>query len=110
MKAHIAQTPGIAAFGDEMRDGLRGNWANDSEGAFLIGVPGNEENVKFGIVGAVNHPGVDYSHVNYSKQSWAAQPSQMISYVSCHDDMCLADRIKATAPGASMEERIRLQK
>ena len=110
MKAHIAQTPGIAAFGDEMRDGLRGHWANDSEGAFLIGVPGNEESVKFGIVGAVNHPGVDYSRVNYSKQSWAAQPTQMISYVSCHDDMCLADRIKATAPGASPEERIRLQK
>ena len=110
MKAHIAQTSGIAAFGDEMRDGLRGHWANDSEGAFLIGVPGNEESVKFGIVGAVNHPGVDYSRVNYSKQSWAAQPTQMISYVSCHDDMCLADRIKATTPDASPEERIRLQK
>lgn len=110
MKAHVSELPGIAAFGDEMRDGLRGGWANDKEGAFLIGVPGNEESVKFGIVGAVNHPEIDYSKVNYSKQPWALQPTQMISYVSCHDDMCIADRIKATTTNAKTEERIRLQK
>lgn len=110
MKAHVAEIPGIAAFGDEMRDGLRGGWSNDKEGAFLIGVPGNEESVKFGIVGAINHPDIDFSKVNYSKEAWAAQPTQMISYVSCHDDMCIADRIKATTEKASKEERVRLQK
>lgn len=110
MKAHAAELPGIAAFGDEMRDGLRGGWSNDKEGAFLIGVPGNEESVKFGIVGAINHPGVDFSKVNYSKEAWAVQPTQMISYVSCHDDMCIADRIKATTANANVAERIRLQK
>lgn len=96
MKANVAQLNGVAAFGDEMRDGLRGGWQNDSEGAFLIGIDGNEESVKFGVVGAIQHPGIDYAKVNYSKQPWATEPTQMISYVSCHDDMCLADRIKCT--------------
>lgn len=110
MKANSSRLGGIAAFGDEMRDGLRGGWQNDEEGAFLIGKAGNEESVKFGLVGAVEHPGVDMSKVNYSQKAWAAEPSQMISYVSCHDDMCIADRIKATNPKADINERVRLQK
>lgn len=110
MKANASQLGGIAAFGDEMRDGLRGGWTSDTEGAFLIGKAGNEESVKFGLVGAVKHPQVDMQKVNYSKDSWATDPSQMISYVSCHDDMCIADRIKATVPKAGRDERIRLQK
>lgn len=110
MKANITQMPQIAAFGDEMRDGLRGPWSSDAEGAFLIGKPGNEMSLRFGIVGAIQHPQVDYSQVNYSKAPWAVQPTQMISYVSCHDDMCLADRIKATATDADIAQRIRLHK
>lgn len=110
MKANSSRLGGIAAFGDEMRDGLRGGWQNDEEGAFLIGKAGNEESVKFGLVGAVEHPGVDMSKVNYSQKAWGAEPSQMISYVSCHDDMCIADRIKATNPKADRNERVRLQK
>lgn len=96
MKANTARLGGIAAFGDEMRDGLRGSWSDNNEGAFLIGNAGNEESVKFGIVGAIQHPGVDFTSVNYSKAPWAAQPSEMISYVSCHDDQCLADRVNTT--------------
>ena len=96
MKANTSRLGGITAFGDELRDGLRGSWSNNDEGAFLVGNAGNEESVKFGIVGAIQHPGVDYSKVNYSKAPWALQPTQMISYVSCHDDMCVADRLKVT--------------
>ena len=101
---------GIAAFGDEMRDGLRGSWNDDSEGAFLIGKAGNEESVKFGIVGACEHPDININKVNYSKAFWTRVPSMMMSYVSCHDDMCLADRLKASAPKADEIERLRLQK
>jgi pullulanase len=32
----------------------------------------------------------------------------MISYVSCHDDMCLVDRLKTSMPGITMDELIRL--
>jgi len=110
MKANTAQLGGIAAFGDEMRDGLRGGWQDDREGAFLIGKAGNEESVKFGIVGAIFHPDVDLSRVNYSHEAWAAKPTEMISYVSCHDDMCLADRLKFTLPIPTPEALARLQK
>lgn len=110
MKANIYKMPRIAAFSDEMRDGLRGGWDDDRKGAFLIGQPRHEMSIKFGLVGAVKHPQVINDSVNYSKEPWALQPTQMISYVSCHDDMCLADRLKATMPDATDEERASLHK
>ena len=108
MKAHIQQMPGIAAFSDEMRDGLRGPWDGDDKTAFLGAMAGNEESVKYGIVGAISHPQVDMKKVNYADVAWASQPTQMIAYVSCHDDMCLVDRLKASIPGISESELIRL--
>lgn len=108
MKAHTAQLKGIGAFSDEMRDALRGPFSDNHKGAFLAGKEGEEESLKFGIVGAIAHPQVDFSKVNYSKQPWASQPTQMISYVSCHDDMCLNDRLKSGIKGLGESELIRL--
>lgn len=108
MKANMSRMPEIAAFGDEMRDALRGPFNDDHKGAFIAGLPGNEESIKFGIVGAIAHPQVDNSKVNYSKEAWALQPYQAVSYVSCHDDMCLVDRLRASVPGISTDELIRL--
>ena len=110
MKANTYKMPGIAAFSDEMRDALRGPFNDNRQGAFLAGLPGGEESIKFGIVGAVRHPQVDNGKVNYSKAPWAEQPTQMISYVSCHDDMCLVDRLKSSIPGITPEELARLDK
>ena len=110
MKANTYKMPGIAAFSDEMRDALRGPFNDNHQGAFLAGLPGGEESIKFGIVGAIKHPQVDNGQVNYSKAPWAEQPTQMISYVSCHDDMCLVDRLKASLPGITPEELARLDK
>ena len=108
MKANIYQMPGIAAFSDEIRDALRGPFDDDKKGAFLAGLAGHEESLKFGIVGAIAHPQVDMTKVNYSKKPWALEPTQMISYVSCHDDMCLTDRLRTSIPGITEEELIRL--
>lgn len=110
VKANVKQMPGIAAFSDELRDALRGPFNDDKQAAFLGGVAGFEESIKAGIAGMIAHPQVDYSKVNYSKEPWANEPTQMISYVSCHDDMCLVDRIKASIPEAAydMDELIRL--
>ena len=95
-KANIPQMPGIAAFSDEIRDALRGPFDNDTKPGILGGAPNMEESLKFGIAGCIQHPQVDMSKVNYSKQPWATEPTQMMSYVSCHDDMCLVDRLKAS--------------
>lgn len=108
MKANMKQLPGISAFSDEMRDALRGPFSDDSKGGFLARVPGTEESLKFGIVGGVAHPQVDMSKVNYSKEVWANEPTQMVAYVSCHDDMCLTDRLRASIPGISTDELVRL--
>ena len=108
VKANIAKMPRIAAFSDEIRDALRGPFDDDTKGGFLAGVPNCEESLKFGIAGAIAHPQVDMSKVNYSKTPWATEPTQMMSYVSCHDDMCLVDRLKSSIPGISDDELIRL--
>ena len=107
-KANTRQLKGIAAFSDDMRDALRGPFSDDTKGAFLAGIGGEEESLKFGIVGAISHPQVEMSKVNYSKEPWTNEPTQQISYVSCHDDMCLVDRLKTELPCISTDELIRL--
>ena len=107
MKANIPQMRGIAAFSDEIRDALRGPFSDDTMAGWL-GLQKDTESLKYGIAGAIQHPQIDMQKVNYSKQPWALEPTQMISYVSCHDDMCLVDRLKASVPGIQMDELIRL--
>ena len=108
MKANIPQMPRIAAFSDEIRDALRGPFSDDTKPAFLAGLADNKESLKFGIVGAISHSQVDMTKVNYSKEPWATEPTQMISYVSCHDDMCLVDRLQSSIPGITTDELIKL--
>lgn len=108
IKANARQLNGIGAFSDEMRDALRGPFSDDTKGGFLAGVPGQEESIKFGIAGAISHPQIDMTKVNYSKVPWTNEPSQMVAYVSCHDDMCLTDRLRSSIPYIGDEELIRL--
>ena len=118
MKANIPQMPGIAAFSDEIRDALRGPFSDDTISGWLgrlnTGKSGQfagdveVESLKFGLVGCIQHPQVNMKKVNYSKEPWATEPTQMMSYVSCHDDMCLVDRLKASIPNITTDEIIRL--
>lgn len=107
-KANTSELNGIGAFSDEMRDALRGPFSDDTKGGFLAGVPGQEESIKFGIAGAISHPQIDMTKVNYSKVPWTNEPSQMVAYVSCHDDMCLTDRLRSSIPYIGDDELIRL--
>ena len=107
-KAHMKQMPGIAAFSDELRDGLRGPFYDDKQGAFIAGVSGAEERIKFGIVGGIAHPQVNMQQVGGNHLPWNDDPTQFISYVSCHDDMCLVDRLRASVPNLTPEMLVRL--
>ena len=107
-KAHMKQMPGIAAFSDELRDGLRGPFYDDKQGAFIAGVSGAEERIKFGIVGGIAHPQVNMQQVGGDHLPWNNDPTQFISYVSCHDDMCLVDRLRASVPNLTPEMLVRL--
>ncbi|MFK8008437.1 MAG: type I pullulanase [Saprospiraceae bacterium] len=95
----------VAVFSDDIRDGLKGHVFTPDAKAFISGEKDLEESIKFGIVGATEHPQVDYSKVNYSKAPWANQPAQCINYVSCHDNNTLYDRLNISCPEATEEEK-----
>jgi pullulanase len=111
IKQNGLQMPRIAVFSDDFRDAVKGSWNNHKAPGFASGLKGLEESVKFGIVGAIQHPQVDNSKVNYSKAPYANNPGEVINYVSCHDDMCLFDKLKASAPeGTTVDDLIRMDK
>ena len=108
VKANMARLPRIAAFGDELRDGVKGHYARQAEPGFASGQPGLEESVKFGIVAATPHAQLDYAKVNYSQAPWATAPGQALNYVACHDDRVLWDKLAVANPGASEAELIQM--
>ena len=110
LKANTFRMEGVSAFSDDIRDGLKGSVFVHDEKAFVSGSPGREEDVKFGIIASTDHPQVDYSKVNYSEGPWANDPTQTISYVSCHDNHTLWDRLNISCPDASEAEKIQMHK
>ena len=101
LKANTYMLDKVGAFSDNIRDAVRGPLGCENAG-FMDGVAGNEENVKFGIVGGIEHPQV-------TVEAWTNNPLQHVSYVSCHDDHCLRDRLEV-ATEASEKERLKMVK
>ncbi len=108
VKAHVPQLDRIAAFSDDMRDGIKGSVFDGRDKGFASGKTGQEETIKFGVVAATQHPQVDYSRVNYSKQSWATEPFQCINYAECHDNHTLWDRLLNSNPNDDEPTRIKM--
>lgn len=82
----------IAAFNDGIRDAVKGDNFIPSEGGFVQGVLSSAD-VKDGIMAAT--------------MQWSQQPSQTVSYVSCHDNMTLYDKLVATTLGQGADYRAR---
>ena len=101
LKENVSKMEGIAVFSDDIRDAVKGHYSNEADPGFATGKPGNEETVKIGIVAATNHPQVDYSKGNNSRFPYAKSPEMIINYVSCHDDLCLTDKLHKSMPGAT---------
>ncbi|WP_091626479.1 type I pullulanase [Maribacter orientalis] len=110
LKKHMKQLPQIAAFSDDIRDGIKGSVFEDESTGFVSGAKNTEESIKFGVVGAIQHPQLDYEKVNYSNAPWALEPWQSINYVSCHDNHTLFDKLKISKPKADSEELIAMDK
>ena len=104
LKANTTQLNRIAAFSDDLRDGLKGSVFRHEEGGFVSQTVGLKESIKFGIVGSTDHPEIDYERVNYSNGYWANSPAQTISYVSCHDNHTLFDKLSISRPNATIQE------
>lgn len=107
LKENVSKMPDVAVFSDDIRDAVKGHYSNAADRGFATGKPGNEETVKIGIVGATAHPQVDYSKGNNSKFPYASAPTQVINYVSCHDDLMLTDKLRKSMPEATDAERMR---
>lgn len=112
VKVNAPRLKEVAVFSDDLRDALKGSVFEVNQAGFASGQPdGNMETVKFGIVGAVQHPEIDYAQILYCQAPYANQPAQVINYVSCHDDLCLVDKLKLSAPsGATAEELVKFNK
>lgn len=110
LKKHTNQMPQLAAFSDDIRDGLKGSVFDDKSTGFVSGAANTEASVKFGVVASIDHPQIDYPAVNYSNAPWTIEPWQAISYVSCHDNHTLYDKLVVSRPDASEEEIIAMDK
>ena len=110
LKKSMTELPQIAAFGDDIRDGLKGSVFDDNSGGFVSGFENTEESVKFGVVGCIQHPQLDYEAVNYSDAPWANEPWQSIAYVSCHDNHTLYDKLKVSRKDAGETDIIQMDK
>jgi len=111
VKKNAKKLDNIAVFSDDIRDALKGSWKNALIPGFVSGVDSLEESVKFGVVGGTQHDSINYSGLLYSKAPYVNNPTQTINYVSCHDDLCLVDKLKESRPvGATDEELVRFNK
>ena len=110
VKKNVLKLNEVAAFSDDIRDGLKGGWSDVKAKGFVSGDQNSKMSVMFGIVASVQHPQIDYSKVDDSKAPWAKQPIGTITYASCHDDNTLFDRLKIENPDASEADLIKMDK
>ena len=81
-----------------------------AERGFASGDTSKAESIRFGIVAATKHPQVNYKKVNYSKAPYANSPGSVISYVECHDNNTLWDKLAISTPGTTVAERTNMHK
>ena len=110
VKKNVSKLHKIAAFSDDIRDGIKGGFSNVKETGFVSGNLNSKMSVMFGIVASVKDPQIDYNKVDDSKAPWAKQPEQTITYASCHDDNTLFDRLKISNPDATEADLIKMDK
>ena len=111
VKKNAKELDNIAVFSDDIRDALKGSWMHSQIPGFVSGTDSLEESIKFGVVGSTQHDSIDYSKLLYSKAPYVNNPTQIINYVSCHDDMCLVDKLRESRPqNATDEELVRFNK
>jgi len=99
---------GIAAFNDNLRDGIKGSVFRVEEQGYITGKDGMEDTIKAGVVAATLHEWVDYSRVMSMKFPWAIEPTQVVNYASAHDNLTLWDKIYLSTPFDCHEDRVKM--
>ena len=86
----------IGAFDDTIRDAIKGS-TGGTDGAF-IQEGSRRANLKTGIAGQSD-----------TTTGWANVPSQCVTYASCHDNLCLYDKLVGSVYGADGKYRKRYE-
>ncbi len=90
-KENIVNLNNVGAFNDNTRDGIKGSVFEQGDGGWVQGIDdgGFTENVKYGIVGGIDH-------IDVNVDAWHGSPTQTINYVSAHDNNTLHDKLRLT--------------
>jgi len=96
-KTNLADMPSVAAFNDDIRDGIKGSVFARDQGGYVQGDFSltTTTKVKYGIVGGVAYPGISGSLLSNQK-IWHTSPIKTINYVACHDNNTLYDKLYLT--------------
>ena len=94
MKQWTYKMPRVGAFSDDIRNALIGS-PFDHERGFASGNPSSAKDVMRGLIAC---------------PEWSGEPMQHVSYITCHDNYCLRDRIDVSAIGETEETKIRMNK
>ena len=86
----------IGAFDDTIRDAIKGS-TGGTDGAF-VQEGSRRANLKTGIAGQSD-----------TTTGWANVPSQCVTYASCHDNLCLYDKLVGSFYGADGKYRKRYE-
>lgn len=86
----------IGAFDDTIRDAIKGS-TGGTDGAF-VQEGSRRGNLKTGIAGQSD-----------TTTGWANVPSQCVTYASCHDNLCLYDKLVGSVYGADGKYRKRYE-
>ncbi len=76
--------------------------------ANVIGI--NVENLKYSIIGSVNHPDVNINNVVDYDRFWSKSPRQIVNLTSYHSGLTLWDSIKKGYKDYSIQDMIKLNK
>ena len=94
MKQWTYKMPRVGAFSDDIRNALIGS-PFDHERGFASGNSDGKYDLMRGLVAC---------------PKWSGEPMQHVSYITCHDNYCLRDRIAVSAAEESEETQLRMNK
>ena len=94
MKQWTYTMPRVGAFSDDIRNALIGSPFDHHRG-FASGNTDAREAVRNGLV---------------AYPEWSGEPMQHVSYITCHDNYCLRDRIEVAAAEETEATKLRMNK
>uniref|UniRef100_UPI004056E183 type I pullulanase n=1 Tax=Agathobacter sp. TaxID=2021311 RepID=UPI004056E183 len=110
LKENVPNFHGLGAFSDDIRDTVKGHVFYEEEVGYVSGVPDLENDIRYSVVGATRHPEVDYDSYTYSKGPWAKNPTDIVNYVSCHDNLTLWDKLSVSRPDAGKADLLAMNR